>query len=51
MICPFCQAETDGVNHNNRGLRCTACWALLPSMPEPTPIKRTRKPRKKEMEE
>lgn len=30
MICPTCKIETDGVNHNNRGLRCTACWALLP---------------------
>lgn len=35
MICPICKAETDGVNHNNRGLRCTACWERLPDPPEP----------------
>lgn len=30
MICPTCGAETQGRDHNGRGLRCTSCWALLP---------------------
>ncbi len=30
MKCPECGKETVGRNHNNRGLRCTFCWALLP---------------------
>ena len=36
MICPFCNTETDGVNHNDRGLKCPACWYPLPT-PEPEP--------------
>lgn len=54
MICLTCGRETDGVNHNRRGLRCTMCWALLPlTTPEPEveqvkavspePVKRGRK--------
>jgi hypothetical protein len=27
--CPECGAKTDGINRNERGLRCTACLALL----------------------
>ncbi|GIK36562.1 MAG: hypothetical protein BroJett011_03950 [Chloroflexota bacterium] len=30
MICPNCGQETKGINHNNRGLRCTGCWTALP---------------------
>lgn len=30
MICPECGEQTEGRNHNGRGLRCTACWELLP---------------------
>lgn len=38
MICPFCNTEIDGVNHNNRGLKCPACWyPLSPLVVELTP--------------
>ena len=30
MKCPTCGKQTEGRNHNKRGLRCTCCWALLP---------------------
>ena len=30
MKCPACKKETEGRNHNKRGLRCTFCWARLP---------------------
>lgn len=52
MICPACGRETDGVNHNRRGLRCGMCWALLPLpvqvepekvTPPAEPVKRGRK--------
>ena len=36
MKCPTCGEDTTGIDHNGRGLRCTACWALLPT-PEPAP--------------
>jgi hypothetical protein len=43
MKCNECGAETPGVDHNNRGLRCTFCFARLygaepeeaPATPEP----------------
>ena len=42
MKCPVCGEQTMGIDHNGRGLRCTACWALLPVVvdaktPEPAP--------------
>jgi hypothetical protein len=38
MKCPECSKETQGANHNNRGVRCTFCWVILPlSKPEPVP--------------
>jgi len=38
MICPICHSETEGNDHNGRGLRCTFCWELLPApVPEPAP--------------
>ena len=39
MKCPVCGEQTKGIDHNGRGLRCTACWALLPveAPPEPAP--------------
>lgn len=37
MICRECGAETPGINHNNRGLRCTACFARLVATAEPAP--------------
>lgn len=54
MICPACGAETKGLNHNNRGLRCTNCWELLPveeekpgveakETPKPAPKKKAAK--------
>ena len=59
MICPECKRNIEPINHNDRGLRCPACWYPLPA-PGPVPvvkaspttspsatIKRTRKPRKK----
>jgi len=36
MKCPVCGEQTKGIDHNGRGLRCTACWELLPE-PEPAP--------------
>ena len=30
MICTHCGADTEGRDHNGRGLRCTHCWAQLP---------------------
>ena len=30
MICRYCGADTEGRDHNGRGLRCTHCWATLP---------------------
>ena len=36
MKCPECGEDTKGIDHNGRGLRCTACWELLPE-PEPAP--------------
>ena len=30
MKCPECGKQTKGRDHNNRGLRCTFCWARLP---------------------
>lgn len=27
--CPGCGKQTEGVNHNGRGLRCTFCFARL----------------------
>ena len=29
QTCPQCGKQTEGVNHNNRGLRCTFCFARL----------------------
>lgn len=36
MKCPNCGEQTEGINHNGRGLRCTACWVLLSNELEPT---------------
>jgi len=46
MKCPNCGEETEGRNHNGRGLRCTFCWALLPEpvKVEPPKPKRTHRP-------
>lgn len=45
MKCPTCGEQTEGRNHNKRGLRCTCCWALLPNeLPKP---RRRRKARAK----
>ena len=38
MICPFCGEETEGRNHNNRGLRCTFCWYPLTVALVPAPV-------------
>jgi DNA-directed RNA polymerase subunit RPC12/RpoP len=37
MKCNECGAETPGVDHNNRGLRCTFCFARLVVEPAATP--------------
>lgn len=29
QTCPACGKQTEGVNHNNRGLRCTFCFGRL----------------------
>lgn len=34
MICPACKNETEGIDHNKRGLRCTFCWERLPAPDE-----------------
>jgi hypothetical protein len=50
MKCPTCGEETKGRDHNERGLRCTSCWALLPvELPKPPKprSKRVRKPASK----
>lgn len=42
MKCPTCGKQTKGRDHNNRGLRCTFCWARLPddaSLEPPQPPK------------
>lgn len=43
MICPHCGQETKPVNHNDRGLRCGACWGVLPE-PVQEPPKPDTKP-------
>jgi len=42
MKCPTCGKQTKGVDHNQRGLRCTSCWALLPDEP-PKPAQRRKR--------
>lgn len=51
MKCPECGKQTEGRDHNKRGLRCTSCWALLPDMPEPPKPKRRRKPKPRKLHE
>jgi hypothetical protein len=29
QTCPHCGKQTEGVNHNGRGLRCTFCFGRL----------------------
>jgi len=38
MKCPTCGKQTEGRDHNHRGLRCTSCWALLPDKPDPPEV-------------
>lgn len=53
MICPYCGADMEPVNHNDRGWRCAACWAKVPepkaepevSEVEEKPARRGRPPR------
>jgi len=47
MKCPTCGEQTEGVDHNDRGLRCTFCWALLPDKPLPAQAKSKAKRRRK----
>ena len=49
MKCPVCGEQTTGIDHNGRGLRCTACWALLPVVVDaktPEPASRVAVPEK-----
>lgn len=43
MLCPKCGRETEGVNHNGRGWRCTWCWTAL-ARPEPEAAARAEGP-------
>jgi len=46
MKCPACGKQTEGRDHNKRGLRCTFCWARVPDeLPEPPKPRRRRKKR------
>ena len=45
MKCPTCGKQTEGIDHNKRGLRCTFCWARLPD--EPPKPRRKRQPKAK----
>lgn len=31
ITCPNCGEQTEGVNHNDRGWRCTNCFTRLPA--------------------
>lgn len=35
ITCPTCGKQTEGVNHNGRGWRCTFCFARIPEPAQP----------------
>lgn len=51
MKCPTCGKQTKGVDHNQRGLRCTSCWERLPDAPpKPRRKQKARLPTEAELE-
>jgi hypothetical protein len=44
QTCPECGKQTEGINHNERGLRCTNCFSLLPAHAEDSTVQKPPRP-------